>query len=34
MGLLRVGDPRRDVWNAKEILRQIYDHTNETLAIE
>lgn len=37
MGLLRAGDPRRDVWftwNAKEVVRQIYDHTNEQLAVE
>jgi len=37
MGLLRVGDPHREVWfawNAKEVVRQIYDHTDETLAGE
>ena len=37
MGLLRVGDPRREVWfawNAKEVARQIYDHTDEALAGE
>jgi len=31
MGLLAAGDPAREVWfawNAKEIVRQIYDHTN------
>jgi transposase len=36
-GLLRAGDPRREVWfawNAKEVVRQIYDHTDESLAIE
>ncbi len=35
MGLLRAGDPRREVsWNAKEVVRQIYDHTDEQLADE
>ena len=37
MGLLRAGDPRREVWfawNAKEVVRQIYDHTDAELAIE
>jgi transposase len=37
MGLLRAGDPRREVWfawNAKEVVRQIYDHTDTELAIE
>src|SRR5690606_28002831 len=36
MGLLRAGDPRREVWfawNAKEVVRQIYDHTDHALAI-
>ena len=36
MGLLRAGDPKREVWfawNAKEVVRQIYDHTNEQLAV-
>lgn len=36
MGLLRAGDPRREAWfawNAKEIVRQVYDHTDHTLAI-
>jgi transposase len=35
MGLLRTGDPRREVWfawNAKEVVRQIYDHTDVELA--
>ena len=35
MGLLRAGDPHREVWfawNAKEVVRQIYDHTNVELA--
>jgi transposase len=37
MGLLRAGDPRREVWfawNAKEVVRQIYDHTDQALAVE
>ena len=37
MGLLRSGDPRREVWfawNAKEVVRQIYDHTDPELAVE
>ena len=37
MGLLRAGDPRREVWfawNAKEVVRQIYDHTDHELAAE
>ena len=37
MGLLRAGDPHREVWfawNAKEVVRQTYDHTDETLAGE
>jgi transposase len=36
-GLLRVGDPRQEVWfawNAKEVVRQIYDHTDVDLAVE
>lgn len=36
MGLLRAGDPRREVWfawNAKEVVRQIYDHTDHALAV-
>jgi len=34
-GLLRAGDPRREVWfawNAKEVVRQTYDHTDPVLA--
>ena len=37
MGLLRAGDPHREVWfawNAKEVVRQIYDHTDHALAAE
>ena len=37
LGLLRAGDPRREVWfawNAKEVVRQIYDHTDPELAVE
>ena len=37
MGLLRAGDPHREVWfawNAKEVVRQIYDHTDPALAAE
>ena len=37
MGLVRAGDPRRDVWfaqNAKEVVRQIYDHTDRQLATD
>ena len=37
MGLLRAGDPRQEVWlawNAKEVVRQIYDHTDPELAAE
>jgi transposase len=37
VGLLRAGDPRQEVWfawNAKEVVRQIYDHTDADLAIE
>lgn len=33
--LLRAGDSRRDVWfvwNAKEVVRQIYDHPDAELA--
>jgi transposase len=36
LGLLAAGDPRKEVWfawNAKEVVRQIYDHTNEQLAV-
>lgn len=35
MGLLRSGDPRREVWfawNAKEVVRQTYEHTDVELA--
>jgi transposase len=35
--LLAAGDPRREVWfawNAKEVVRQIYDHTDHALAVE
>ena len=34
-GLLAAGDPAREVWlawNAKEVVRQIYDHTDANLA--
>jgi transposase len=37
MGLLRAGDPHLDVWfawNAKEVVRQIYDHCDAELAAE
>lgn len=37
MGLLRAGDPHQEVWfawNAKEVVRQIYDHTDEVLATQ
>ena len=37
MGLLRAGDPHREVWfawNAKEVVRQIYDHSDVELATE
>lgn len=37
MGLLRAGDPHREVWfawNAKEVVRQIYDHTDHQLAAD
>ena len=35
LGLLAAGDPEREVWfawNAKEVVRQIYDHTNVEFA--
>lgn len=35
LGLLRAGDPRQEVWfawNAKEVVRQIYGHTDGDLA--
>lgn len=34
--LLHAGDPRREVWfawNAKEVVRQIYDHTDHPTAV-
>lgn len=37
LGLLRAGDPHREVWfawNAKEVVRQIYDHSDHQLAVE
>ena len=37
MGLLAAGDPHREVWfawNAKEVVRQIYDHTDPELAAD
>ncbi len=37
LGLLAAGDPAREVWfawNAKEVVRQIYDHTDAALARE
>ena len=37
MGLLDAGDPHREVWyawNAKEVVRQTYDHTDSRLARE
>ena len=37
MGLLRAGDPHQEVWfawNAKEVVRQIYDHTDAEVAAE
>ena len=37
LGLLAAGDPRREVWfawNAKEVVRQIYDHTDHQLAVD
>ena len=36
LGLLAAGDPKREVWfawNAKEVVRQIYDHTDDQLAV-
>lgn len=36
LGLLAAGDPKREVWfawNAKEVVRQIYEHTDEPLAV-
>src|SRR5258708_13032908 len=37
LGLLRVGDPRAEVtttWHAKEAVRELYTHTDATLALE
>jgi hypothetical protein len=37
LGLLRAGDPRREVWfawNTKKVVRQIYDHTDVELATQ
>ena len=37
LGLLAAGDPKREVWfawNAKEVVRQIYDHTDHQLAVD
>ena len=37
VGLLDAGDPRGEVrtaWHAKEVVRQIYTHTNPDLAVE
>jgi len=37
LGLLAAGYPKREVWfawNAKEVVRQIYDHTDIELAVE
>ncbi len=37
LGLLRVGDPRGEVtatWHAKEAVRELYTHTDATLALE
>jgi len=37
VGLLAAGDPRGDVktaWHAKEVIRQIYTHTDPDLAVE
>jgi transposase len=37
LGLLAAGDPKREVWfawNAKEVVRQIYDHTDHRLATD
>ncbi len=37
LGLLRAGDPNQEVWfawNAKEVVRQIYEHTDPELADE
>jgi transposase len=37
LGLLEAGDPHGEVrtaWHAKEVVRQVYDHTNPDLALE
>ena len=37
LGLLRAGDPHQEVWfawNAKEVVRQTYDHVDHALAVE
>lgn len=37
LGLLAAGDPRGEVraaWHAKEVLRQLYEHTDPDLAVE
>lgn len=37
MGLLRAGDPEGHVattWQAKELIRSLYDHENEALALK
>jgi transposase len=37
LGLLEAGDPRGEVrtaWHAKEVVRQLYDHHDPTLALE
>ncbi len=37
LGLLRAGDPAGHVattWQGKELIRSLYDHVNEALALE
>ena len=37
LGLLRASDPHREVrsaWNAKEVVRKIYDHSDHEVAVE
>ncbi len=37
LGLLRTGDPAGHVattWQGKELIRSLYDHVNEALALE
>ncbi len=37
LGLLRAGDPQAHVattWQGKELIRSLYDHVNEALALE